>query len=158
MQARANYNKLNALVTNMPSALREKDFPEGTLNRNVRDVLAHVHAWHLLFLDWYTVGMTGNKPAMPAEGHSWRTLPNLNREIRDRYAKLTTDDAISLLKQSFNTLIKLIELHSEDDLFTKAKYSWTGSTSMGAYLISATSSHYHWAYELIVKAKKEEAL
>lgn len=30
------------------------------------------------------------------------------------------------------------------ELFTKRLYSWTGSTSLGAYLVSSTSSHYDW--------------
>ena len=36
----------------------------------------------------------------------------------------------------------------------KKKYKWTGSTSLGAYLVSATSSHYDWAYKLIKKCLK----
>ncbi|MEL6140134.1 MAG: ClbS/DfsB family four-helix bundle protein, partial [Bacteroidota bacterium] len=35
-------------------------------------------------------------------------------------------------------------------------YAWTGTTSLGAYLISSTSSHYDWAYKLIKRCKKKE--
>jgi hypothetical protein len=35
--------------------------------------------------------------------------------------------------------------HTDAELFTKRRYVWTGSTSLGAYLVSATSSHYAWA-------------
>lgn len=27
---------------------QKKDFPPGTMNRNIRDVLMHLHHWHLL--------------------------------------------------------------------------------------------------------------
>jgi len=157
-QAQANYEKLMQLVESYPLIDQEKDFQKKTLNRNIKDVLAHLHAWHLMLLDWYTVGMSGQKPDMPAKGHNWKTLPDLNREIQLRYAQVSLNDAKGLLKQSYNTIIKMIEMHSDDDLFTKKKYHWTGSTSLGAYLISATSSHYDWAFKLIKRAKKKEAI
>ena len=157
-QAKGNYEKLIGFVEGLTPSDQRKDFPDNTLNRNIRDVLAHLHAWHLMFLDWYTVGMSGTKPDMPAKGFTWRTLPDLNKEIQQRYAQISLDNAKGLLKQSYKTMLHIIELHSDEELFTKKKYHWTGSTSLGAYLISATSSHYDWALKLIRKAKKEEAI
>jgi hypothetical protein len=43
----------------------------------------------------------------------------------------------------------LIERHSDAELFTKEHYAWTGRTSLGAYLVSCTSSHYDWALKLV---------
>ncbi|MEM1258858.1 MAG: ClbS/DfsB family four-helix bundle protein [Bacteroidota bacterium] len=157
-QAKGNYEKLISFVEDIPLNEQERDFPEGTLNRNIKDILAHLHAWHLMLLDWYTVGMSGEKPNMPAKGHTWRTLPDLNKEIQKRYAQVKLGDAKGLLRQSYKTVLKIIEMHTDEELFAKKKYHWTGSTSLGAYLISATSSHYDWAFKLIKKAKKEEAI
>lgn len=158
VQAKANYARLTDFVEALSMDEQEQEFPEGTLNRNIKDVLAHLHAWHLMLLDWYTVGMSGQKPDMPAKGYTWKTLPDLNREIQKRYAQVSLNDAKGLFRQSFKTVLKIIEIHSEEELFTKKKYDWTGSTSLGAYLISATSSHYDWGYKLIRRAKKEEVV
>ncbi len=144
-----NYEKLLNFVDNLPKEEQERDFPKAALNRNIKDVIAHLHAWHLMLLDWYTIGMSGKKPDMPAKGYTWKTLPDLNREIQKRYAKVSLDDAKGLFRQSFKTVLKIIEIHTDEELFTKKKYHWTGSTSFGAYLISATSSHYDWAFKLI---------
>lgn len=157
-QAKANYEKLIEFVEGFSEEQQEQGFLGETLNRNIKDVLAHLHAWHLLLLDWYTIGMSGQQPDMPAKGYTWRTLPDLNREIQKRYAQVSLDDAKGLLRQSFKTVLHIIEIHTDEDLFTKKKYHWTGSTSLGAYLISATSSHYDWGYKLIKKAKKEEVV
>ena len=100
IQAKKNYNRLLTLVNGFSREEQERDFPEGTLNRNMKDVLAHLHAWHLMLLDWYTVGMSGQKPDMPAKGHTWRTLPELNMEIQKRYAQISLDDAKGLFQQS----------------------------------------------------------
>jgi hypothetical protein len=47
--------------------------------------------------------------------------------------------------------------YSDDDLFTKKRYAWTGTTSVGSYAVSATSSHYVWASGLVRLALRETA-
>ena len=59
-----------------------------------------------------------------------------------------------MLDDSYTEVQAIIKKHSEKDLFAKKKFNWTGTTSLAAYLISATSSHYDWALKLIKKAKK----
>ena len=107
-----------------------------------------------MFLDWYRVGMAGRQPKMPAENHTWKTLPDLNREIKVKYSKTDLGEAKKLLRASFRKVFAIIKKHADEELFTKKKYHWTGSTSLGAYLVSASSSHYDWAYKLIKRAKK----
>ena len=153
-QSDASFTQLQLLVNNMTPAGQEQEFPPGTMNRNVRDVLAHLHHWHLLMLNWYEVGMAGEKPAMPAKGYTWKTTAKLNRSIREQYLELSTREVNKRLLNSHHEVHQLIDLHTDEDLFKKKKYHWTGSTSLGAYLISATSSHYNWAIKLIRKAKQ----
>jgi hypothetical protein len=49
---------------------------------------------------------------------------------------------------------KFFEKYCKEELFTKKKYQWTGTTSLGAYLVSATSSHYDWGLKTIKPLKK----
>ena len=149
-----NYTKLLDFIDALTAEEQQKEFPKGTLNRNIRDVLMHLHHWHLMMLQWYEIGMKGEKPAMPAEGYTWKTVPELNRWIWEKYQALSLDDARKRLQTSYDEVRKIIENHNQEELFEKKRYKWTGSTSLGAYLISATSSHYDWALKLIKKAKK----
>lgn len=152
-----NYTKLMDHIDALPENKRQYEFPKGYLNRNIRDVVAHLHHWHLMLLEWYKIGMAGDKPNMPAEGYTWKTLPDLNRKIQEKYATISLAQAIALLDSSYQTVQNHIKKHSDADLFEKKKYAWTGSTSLAAYLISATSSHYDWAYKLIKKCLKTSA-
>ena len=43
----------------------------------------------------------------------------------------------------------MVSAYSEEGLFTKRRFAWTGSTSVGSYAVSATTSHYDWARTLI---------
>ena len=104
--------------------------------------------------NWYKVGMSGKKPAIPAEDVTWQTLPVLNRRIWEKYKGTGLKEALALLKKSHNKITGLIEKHTDDELFTKKKYPWTGTTSLGAYLIGSTSSHYDWGLKTIKPLKK----
>jgi hypothetical protein len=149
-----NFNTLMDFVQCFSEEQQKEEFPPGTLNRNIRDVLAHLHHWHLMMLDWYKVGMAGQKPEMPAKGYTWKTTSQLNVAIQKQYAGAELNEVKDELQKSFKKIFALIEAHTNEELFEKKKYKWTGTTSLGAYLISATSSHYDWALKLIKKQTK----
>lgn len=62
---------------------------------------------------------------------------------------MTLGEMRALFERSHAEVMALIEAHSDEELFTRKRYAWTGSTSLGAYLVSCTSSHYDWALKLI---------
>ena len=152
--SQTNYQRLLTLISNYSTQELERTFPKGTLNRNIRDVIGHLHHWHLLMLGWYEVGMSGEKPDMPAKGYTWKTMPALNKMIWEIYRDTELELVLKKLDDSYARIQKLIHQHSDEELFEKKKYPWTGSTSLGVYFISNTSSHYHWAYQLIKKANR----
>lgn len=149
-----NFQQLHQYIYTLSEEILHREFPDGTMNRNIRDVLGHLHYWHLLFLDWYEVGMKGEKPDMPAKGYTWKTTPELNRIIWEKCQQVELVDMIRELSESFSKIQTIIQQHNEEELFEKKRYKWTGSTSLGAYLISNTSSHYDWAYKLIKRVHK----
>lgn len=146
-----NFQKLNDYINGLSQEEQESTFPKGYLNRNISDVLMHLHEWHLMLLGWYKVGMTGEKPSMPAEGYTWKTMPLLNQKIQQQYAHTNLKEANILLAASYGQIRATIDQHTDEELFEKKRYKWTGTTSMGAYFISATASHYDWAFKLIKK-------
>jgi hypothetical protein len=134
--SREKFSALNELIHSYSEEEKIAEFPQGTLNRNIRDVLAHLLHWHLLFLSWYEVGMKGEKPEMPAKGYSWKDTPALNLFIWEKYQSTPLQEIMEQLGQSYQKLQLIIEKHSDTELFEKKRFKWTGSTSMGAYLIS----------------------
>lgn len=153
--SRTNYEELLIFVNEFPVEKRYAEFPSQFLNRNIRDVLAHLHHWHLLLLSWYAQGMKGEKPEMPAPGYTWRTVPELNIEIREKYEDVPIAKVFELFASSYEEVQQLIANHTNTELFEKRKFKWTGTTSLGSYIISATSSHYEWALKLIKKCLKQ---
>lgn len=151
---KSNFDKLFSLIESFTEEELNGEFNFEHRDRNVRDTVVHLHEWHLMMMDWYKIGMRGEKPKMPAEGYTWKTLPDLNKIIWGKYQKISLSEGIELLKTSFNEVRKLIDKHDDQELFEKKRYKWTGTTSLGAYLISSTSSHYDWAFKQLKKHKK----
>lgn len=116
---------------------------------SVKDLLAHLDAWHEMFLGWEAVGSTGGKPEIPAKGYKWAETPALNDAIYRRCSDHTWADVEARLRRSHSKVIDVIAFYSPDDLFAKKRYGWTGSTSVASYATSASSSHYAWASKLI---------
>lgn len=120
-------------------------------NRTTKDIVAHLLAWQLLELNWYQKGMSGKKPAIPAPGYTFKDAPALNEKLYQEYKYKKWSDIGEQFKASHKKLLSIIEKHTDEELSTKKKYAWTGTTSITCYLASALSSHYVWAIDLIRK-------
>jgi hypothetical protein len=152
-----NFNKLLGFIDTLPDEIKNGAYNNNELNdrdKTIADVICHLHEWHLMVGNWYKIGMSGKKPAIPAEDVTWQKLPVLNHRIYEKYKGTELKEAIKMFKMSHKTVTALIEKHTTYELFTKKKYQWTGTTSLGAYLISATSSHYDWGLKTIKPLKK----
>lgn len=152
--AATGLTSVTSLIDELPEHRLTSEFLFESRDRNVRDVVGHLSAWHLLLLGWYDVGMAGGKPEMPAAGFSWKTTPALNQQIWQGLQAHSLDHELKAVQETHQRVLGLIEGHSEEELFTKKHYRWTGSTSLGSYLISATASHYDWALKLLRKASR----
>lgn len=152
-QARKEYDNLLSYVDACDDP--EREFGTPTMNRNIGDVLCHLHQWHIMLKEWYKVGMAGGTPSIPAEGYNWRTVPALNKEIHRRYSNTPLSQAKPMLVHSHLSMMSIMNKHSNEELFTKKHYAWCGNNTLGAYLTSTTSSHYIWALRLIKKGLRD---
>lgn len=123
-------------------------------DKNPRDVLVHLYEWHRLLLDWVQANQNGEaRPFLPPP-YNWRTYGAMNREIWEKHQGTPLDEAQRLLAQSHREVMELLETFSDEQLFVRGVYPWTGNNTLGAYFISSTSSHYDWAMKKLKAHKK----
>lgn len=86
----------------------------------------------------------------------------LNVEFWKKHQKASLEEVTEMLQRSHNDVLALIEGFSDKELFTKGVYKWTAGSTLGAYFISSTASHYDWAIKKLRahqrKCKVKEAL
>ena len=143
--------KLWELIETMSEEEQNSTFLFEDRDKNLRDILIHLYEWHQLLLNWINTNKNGElKPFLP-ELYNWKTYPQMNIELWKKHQNTSYNDSIEMLKKSHEKAISLIETFSDDELFSKKHFSWTGTTNLGSYCISATSSHYDWAIKKIKK-------
>ena len=114
-------------------------------DKNIRDVLVHLYEWHQLLLNWVNANQNGKEqPFLPAP-YNWKTYGDMNVELWKKYQDTPYDKSKKMVKDSHDKVMKLIQTFSNDELFSKGHFSWTGNSTLGQYCTSVTSSHYDWA-------------
>ena len=121
----------------------------------VKDALAHLTEWEQMCLGWYKAGLRGQSPPLPAQGFNWAQLPTLNQQIYEKHRDRPLVQVLKQFRASYRQMLKTVEALSEQDLFTPGRYAWTKKNTLGAYFVSATSSHYHWALKEARKCVKK---
>lgn len=130
------------LETLTPEQLTE---PEIVGPWSPKDVLAHLIEWEQRCLGWYRVGLRGETPELPAPGFKWNQTPELNQQIYEKHRDRPLDEVLEQFHISHKEILGVIQELSNDQLFTAGQYAWTKKNTLGAYMVSATSSHYLWA-------------
>jgi len=153
--ANEQFAKLWTLIDGMTDEEKSADIVPNDRDKNVRDILVHLYEWHCLLLNWIQSNTNGKPaPFLPAS-YNWKTYPQMNIEFWEKHQTTPYTDAEAMLKKTHKEAMDIIEAFSNEELFTKKAFDWTGTTSLGSYCVSATSSHYDWATKDIKKALKK---
>ena len=121
---------------------------------SVKDVLAHLVEWEQMVLGWHRAGLRGERPVLPAPGYKWSQTPALNQMIFEKHRNRSLAEITAQFDASHQEIVEVIRELTNDDLFTAGRYPWTQKNTLGAYFVSATSSHYLWARNEMRKGVK----
>ncbi len=153
-QSEEGFKKLFSLIDSLTSEEQEERFSFEDRDRNIRDVLVHLYEWHQLLLNWIASNEQGDRVSFLPQPYNWKTYPQMNLLFWEKHQETPLQEAKERLRRSHQACMEVISSFSNEALFTKSYFSWTGGTSLGAYCISSTSSHYDWAMKKIRKHKR----
>ncbi len=149
------FDKLFSLIDGMSEEEQTASFVFEDRDKNVRDVLVHLYEWHKLLIEWLENNMAGKQvPFLPLP-YNWKTYPAMNVEFWKKHQNTPYEQSREMLKESHCKAIALIKTLTDEQLFTKKLYPWTGTSNIGSYCISVTSSHYDWAMKKLKRHIKE---
>jgi len=124
---------------------------EVTDGMSVKDFLAHRTEWGRMAIRWYEEAKAGGAPAVPTEDYKWNQLKELNADINRRFADTPLDVVESDFADVHDRLYELIDGTTDEELFTKKYYEFTGTSDLATYLNSASASHYRSARRHVQK-------
>ena len=173
--AEKNYDELLKFIASMSETEKNTPFDFSSMNKkeahwsrdkNVRDVICHLVEWHKLLLKFVAENMKnesgGNSENKKSaivyqflpEPYSWKNYGDMNRAIWQNCQNITTEKALASFAESHEKVLELARSFSDEELFAKKHFAWTGTTNLGAYSISTTSSHYDWAIKKLKAHRK----
>lgn len=155
-----NYEKLLKMIDEMSETQlnTEFDFSDDeskkeahwARDKNVRDVLVHLYEWHQLMIKFVEHNSREEaKIAFLPPEYSWKTYGEMNVMLWNRHQNTPLEKAKEMLAESHRKVLELATGYSNEELFTKKHYSWTGTTDLGSYFVGTCSSHYEWAIKKI---------
>ena len=155
-----NYSKLLKMISQMTETQMGTDFDFSEdekkteahwgRDKNVRDVLIHLYEWHQLLIKFVGHNIKEeNKIAFLPSEYSWKTYGAMNVMLWKRHQGTSLDEAKKMLEASHKKVMEMAAGFTNEELFTKKYYGWTGTTDLGAYFVSSCSSHYDWAIKKI---------
>ncbi|MDL2295491.1 ClbS/DfsB family four-helix bundle protein [Lachnospiraceae bacterium OttesenSCG-928-E19] len=124
-------------------------------DKNLRDVFIHLYEWHCLALNWVKANQTGDQiiPFLPSP-YNWRNYGAMNITFWEKHQNTNVEKSKEMLLKSHKNVIALIESFTDEELFEKSYFKWSGNTNIGTYFVSATCSHYDWAIKKIKRQIK----
>ncbi|MCL2113560.1 MAG: ClbS/DfsB family four-helix bundle protein [Streptococcaceae bacterium] len=158
-----NWEKLWKLIDDMDEETKNGTFrfnSEGkkeqhwSRDKNIRDVLAHLYEWHKLLLNFVMKNRQGEHISFLPIPYSWKNYGDMNEKFWEKNQKISFEDLKQQIFQTHQELIDLIGTFSNDELYVKKYFNWTGTTSLGQYFQSSLPSHYDWALKKLRLHKK----
>lgn len=123
--------------------------------RRVADVLAHLHAWHVLFVGWVAQARAGAEPAYPAEGYTWEALDELNDTLYEQHSHDSFAHVRASLVTSHHLMLETLADCTQDELANPGAFSWLGGSPLGDVAHECLGAHYTWGIEVLRRAGLE---
>lgn len=143
LAAQANAGLEAVLAT--ADAHSEDGVGEAWHGRRVADVLAHLHAWHVLFEGWVSQARAGSVPAVPAEGYTWEQLDELNSRLHAQHHNDSYAQVRASLVASHETMLHTLADCTQEELTDPHAFPWLGGGSLGDTAHECLGAHYDWA-------------
>ena len=118
-------------------------------DKNLRDVLVHLYEWHQLLIAFIEHGKAGRAKSFLPEPYNWKTYGEMNMAFWNKHQATPYDTAKQMLAVSHAHVMALIAGFTNEELFEAGVLKFTGTSTLGAYCVSATASHYDWAMKKI---------
>lgn len=153
--SKTNFEKLWKMIDSMPQEILNTPFDftndsnkkeaHWERDKNLRDILVHLFEWHQLLLNWINSNLNAEPLPFLPSAYTWKTYGEMNIKFWKKHQTTSLKESKEKLMVSHREVLTIIEKFSNEELFTKQYFDWTGSTSLGSYCVSTMSSHYEWA-------------
>lgn len=145
------FQNLMDFIFNLSEKARYQTFKTRERDKNIRDILYHLHAWHEMLLKWFLIDEEGGTPILPSPGYTWDDLDALNQTFWEDAQAFTLDHVISLIDVSHQKVILKIESLDDQALHGEGYFKWAGKAPIFRLIDAIMAHHYEWGLTTLKK-------
>lgn len=149
-----DYSTLKKELNDVPQAFISektlKGHATGTL-MSISNLVSYLIGWGELVIKWERKSKNGERIDFPETNYNWSKLGELAQKFYVDYEKYDYGELLIKLNQTVNTLNRMVEKYSNEDLYVK---EWYKQYSFGRMIQLNSSSPYKNARIRIRKWKK----
>lgn len=125
-----SYKKYISEFDSIPEALKDKNVAE--VDRTPAENLAYQVGWTTLLLKWEKDERNGMLVKTPSDKFKWNQLGELYKWFTDTYGKLSLEELKDRLEENINSIYKMIDSMSADELFNPHMRKWADEATKTA--------------------------
>ena len=125
-----SYKKYISEFDSIPEALKDKNVAE--VDRTPAENLAYQVGWTTLLLKWEKDERNGMLVKTPSDKFKWNQLGELYKWFTDTYGKLSLEELKARLEENINSIYKMIDSMSADELFNPHMRKWADEATKTA--------------------------
>ena len=125
-----SYTKYIAEFDTIPEDM--KDLRAEGVDRTPAENLAYQVGWTTLVLKWEQDERNGLEVKTPSDQFKWNQLGELYEWFTDTYAGMSIQELRTTLDKNIQSIYKMIESMSNDDLFTPHRRKWADGATKSA--------------------------
>ncbi len=130
IEIRNAFHKYLSEFDSIPEALKDKRVSE--VDRTPAENLAYQVGWTNLLLKWEEDERKGLRVKTPSEEFRWNQLGELYQWFTDTYAPLSLQELKSKLNENIDSIDKMLDSLSEEELFKPHMRKWADDATKTA--------------------------
>lgn len=124
------YEKFILEFLDIPEELKDKKNNE--IDRTPAENLAYQVGWTTLLLKWEKDSKLGLEVKTPSDKFKWNQLGELYQWFTEEYSRLSLIELINILNKNIESIYKMIDSMSEDELFKPHQRKWADDATKTA--------------------------
>jgi len=150
------YQELMDFIYSLSEKARYQTFKTRDRDKNIRDLIYHLHAWHMKLIEWFQIEREGGTPILPSPGYTWDDMEEINEMFYEDCQTYTLDHTLNLIEKSHQDLLKLIDTYDEEVLCTAGHFKWAGKAPVSNLIDAIMAHHYEWGLSTLKKLYKHK--
>jgi hypothetical protein len=139
-EMRSGYGALEEIMAPLDEA--QMTMPGVNGDWSIKDILAHITAWHHHLLDRLQAAARNEKPSLYGTLLDDEGVDRLNEQFYQENKSRSLDEVMTGFHSTYPQILEAVQAMQEEDLTDAQRFSWAGGIPLWRFVAADTYEHY----------------